>query len=101
MELAAYDLLARVAERVGDQETADVARRIREEENAMAIRLDGFWDRTVDASLDGKDPAEALDDYLADAHALEAQGSSCSSARRASSPAWPTTTWPSPSATPS
>ncbi len=74
MELAAYDLLARVAERVGDQETADVARRIREEENAMAIRLDGFWDRTVDASLDGKDPAEALDDYLADAHALEAQG---------------------------
>ena len=73
MELAAYDLLARVAERVGDQETADVARRIREEENAMAIRLDGFWDRTVDASLDGKDPAEALDDYLADAHALEAQ----------------------------
>ena len=74
MELAAYDLLARVAERVGDQETVDVARRIREEENAMAIRLDGFWDQTVDASLEGKDPAEALDDYLADAHALEAQG---------------------------
>src|SRR3954466_7344535 len=52
MELAAYDLLARLAERAGDQETVDVAHRIREEENAMAIRLDGFWDRTVDASLD-------------------------------------------------
>ena len=56
MELAAYDLLARVAERVGDQETVDVARRIREEENAMAIRLDGFWDRTVDASLRRQGP---------------------------------------------
>ena len=46
----------------------------------------GSGTATVDASLEGKDPAEALDDYLADAHALEAQGDrSCSSARRASS----------------
>src|SRR3954466_1545910 len=52
MELAAYDLLARVAEHEGDAETVAVAQRIRAEENAMAIRLDGFWDRTVDASLD-------------------------------------------------
>src|SRR3954469_6839162 len=73
MELAAYDLLARVAERAGDQETVDVARHIRAQENAMAIRLDGFWDRTVDASLLDKDPADALDNYLADAHALEEQ----------------------------
>jgi ferritin-like metal-binding protein YciE len=39
----------------------------------MAIRLSENWDRAVDASLEGKDPADALDHYLADAHALEAQ----------------------------
>src|SRR3954447_11066199 len=58
MELAAYDLLARVAERAGDTDTIEVARRIRDEENAMAIRLSESWDRSVDASLDGKDPAD-------------------------------------------
>src|SRR5215217_4821982 len=51
MELAAYDLLARVAERAGDTETAEVAKRIRAEEDAMAARIGGFWDRAVDASL--------------------------------------------------
>jgi ferritin-like metal-binding protein YciE len=50
-----------------------VAQRIRDEENAMAIRLSESWDRAVDASLDGKDPADAIDHYLADAHALEKQ----------------------------
>src|SRR3954470_23555139 len=73
MELAAYDLLARAAEMAGDPQTAAVAERIRAEEDAMAARLAGFWDRAVDASLEGKDPSEALDSYLADAHALEAQ----------------------------
>src|SRR3954463_11778297 len=73
MELAAYDLLERVAERAGDGETAEVAKRIRADEDAMAARLGGSWDRTVEASLDGKDAGDALDSYLADAHALEAQ----------------------------
>jgi ferritin-like metal-binding protein YciE len=73
MELAAYDLLERVAERAGDAETVAVARRIRAEEDAMAATLGGSWDRTVAASLEGKDATEALDSYLADAHALEAQ----------------------------
>src|SRR4051794_22354091 len=73
MELAAYDLLERVAERAGDGETAEVATRIRADEDAMATRLGGSWDRTVEASLDGKDAGDALDSYLADAHALEAQ----------------------------
>jgi ferritin-like metal-binding protein YciE len=73
MELAAYDLLARTAERAGDTETAEVAKRIRAEEDAMAARLGEAWERTVDASLEGKDPGDVLDNYLADAHALEAQ----------------------------
>jgi ferritin-like metal-binding protein YciE len=73
MELAAYDLLERMATRAGDAETADVARRIRAEEDAMAARLAETWDRTVELSLGDKDTGEALDDYLSDAHALEAQ----------------------------
>jgi ferritin-like metal-binding protein YciE len=67
LELAAYDLLERVAERAGDTATADVARRIRAEEDAMATRLATSWDVSAfEGSTD-------LDDYLADAHALEAQ----------------------------
>src|SRR3954451_12877875 len=73
MELAAYDLLARVAEHEGDAETVAVAQRIRAEEEAMSQRIAARWDAVVDASLEGKDPTEALDSYLADAHALEAQ----------------------------
>jgi ferritin-like metal-binding protein YciE len=73
MELAAYDLLERVAEREGDAETVAVAQRIRAEEDAMSARIAARWDAVVDASLKDKDPSEALDSYLADAHALEAQ----------------------------
>ena len=73
MELAAYDLLARVAEREGDAETVAVAERIRAEEDAMSARIAARWDAVVEASLDGRDAGEALDSYLADAHALEAQ----------------------------
>ena len=73
MELAAYDLLERVAIRAGDEATASVAREIRAEEEAMATRIGESWDKTVAASLDGRDPGEHIDDYLADAHALEAQ----------------------------
>lgn len=73
MELAAYDLLERVAIRAGDEDTARVAREIRAEEEAMAIRIGESWDKTVAASLRDRDPGEHIDDYLADAHALEAQ----------------------------
>jgi ferritin-like metal-binding protein YciE len=51
MELAAYELLAIVAERAGDSETAAVARSIREQEAAMAERLAAGFDRAVEASL--------------------------------------------------
>jgi ferritin-like metal-binding protein YciE len=76
MEHAAYELLARVAERAGDSETADVARRIADQELAMANRIDSAWDIAVDASLRDKgaeDMEEQLVKYLADAHALESQ----------------------------
>src|SRR3954471_549480 len=73
LELATYDLLARVAEHEGDAETVAVAQRIRAEEEAMSQRIAARWDAVVDASLEGKDPTEALDPYLTDAHALEAQ----------------------------
>jgi ferritin-like metal-binding protein YciE len=76
MELAAYDLLALVADRAGDAETAEVARSIREQERAMAERLAANFDRAVEASLRKVDPGdlkEQLTKYLADAHAIEAQ----------------------------
>jgi ferritin-like metal-binding protein YciE len=76
MELAAYELLALVAERAGDPDTAVVARSIAEQESAMAGRLADNFDRAVDASLrevGANDLGEQLDKYLADAHAIEAQ----------------------------
>jgi ferritin-like metal-binding protein YciE len=72
LELAAYDLLERVAERAGDTETAEMARRIRAEEDAMGRRLAESWDATVIESLAANDGA-TLEKYLSDAHALEAQ----------------------------
>jgi ferritin-like metal-binding protein YciE len=76
MELAAYELLALVADRAGDGETADMARSIREQEAAMADRLAARFDRAVEASLRDVAPDDLgaqLDKYLADAHAIEAQ----------------------------
>ncbi|MBS1842898.1 MAG: DUF892 family protein [Actinobacteria bacterium] len=75
MELAAYRLLERVAEAAGDAETAAAARRIGDEEEAMAERIAGRFDQAVDDSLrtTGGDAAGHLDTYLADMHALEAQ----------------------------
>lgn len=76
LELAAYELLIRVAERAGDSETVKVAQRIRDEERAMADRLAAGFDKAVEASLAEKSPHDLgaqLDDYLRDAHAIEAQ----------------------------
>jgi ferritin-like metal-binding protein YciE len=76
MELAAYDLLSRVADRAGDTGTATMARQIEEQERAMAMRLSGDFDLAVEAALREVSPddiGEQLGKYLADAHAIEAQ----------------------------
>jgi ferritin-like metal-binding protein YciE len=76
MELAAYDLLARMARQAGDVETARAASQIGEQERAMAQRLAASFDRAVDASLrelQRDDIGKQLDKYLADAHAMEGQ----------------------------
>jgi ferritin-like metal-binding protein YciE len=51
MEIASYQLLERIAMRAGDEETAEVARQNRQEEEAMAKRLDAHWDRFAELSL--------------------------------------------------
>jgi ferritin-like metal-binding protein YciE len=77
LEAGSYEMLARTADRVGDEATAAMARTILGEEHAMAERLAQRFDDAVDASL--KDPADVdatrdqLLSYLADAHALEQQ----------------------------
>lgn len=76
LELAAYELLARVAERADDRETAQTAQRIADEERRMGARLAGLFDAAVDASLDAKSDeeiGEQLVKYLADAHGIEEQ----------------------------
>src|SRR3954449_8117505 len=76
MELAAYELLMRIAARAGDTATVEVARRIRDQEQAMAERIEAHFDQTVEASLRDKsadDLTEQVVKYLADAHAIENQ----------------------------
>ncbi len=51
LEIASYQLLERVATRAGDEETAEVARLNRADEEAMARKLDEHWDLFAEASL--------------------------------------------------
>ncbi len=76
MELAAYELLKRLAGRAGDEETARMAADIAAEEARMAERLEQSFDAAVEDSLAGVDPDQhdsALLAYLRDIHALEGQ----------------------------
>ncbi len=76
MELAAYELLKRLAERAGDEETARMAAAIAAEEARMAERLEQSFDTAVEVSLGAVDE-DQLDSlllaYLRDVHALEGQ----------------------------
>jgi ferritin-like metal-binding protein YciE len=51
LEIAAYQLLERIATRAADEETAEVARENRADEEAMARKLDELWDVFADESL--------------------------------------------------
>lgn len=76
LEYASYELLMRVARRAGDDETAAVAERIRDEEAAMAGRIEERIEAAVEVSLREKDPddlGKQLVKYLSDAHAIEQQ----------------------------
>lgn len=76
MEVAAYELLARAARRVGDRPVIDMANRICAQERAMAERLAAHFDVAVEASLREKDADGIRDElvsYLSDAHSIEAQ----------------------------
>jgi ferritin-like metal-binding protein YciE len=50
-EIAAYEMLERVARFVGDDATMDVARRNRADEEAMAQKIEAMWDRVAMNSL--------------------------------------------------
>jgi ferritin-like metal-binding protein YciE len=76
LELAAYRLLAIVADRAGDTETTATANDIAEEERLMGERLAACYDEAADDAISRVDPGgteSALTSYLADAHALEQQ----------------------------
>jgi ferritin-like metal-binding protein YciE len=51
LEIASYELLRRVAERAGDEETAVACRDILEQERAMATYIEENWDRFAELSL--------------------------------------------------
>jgi len=75
MELAAYELLRRIAQRAHDEPVIELARVVGAQEQAMAERLAGCFDEAVDISLSQKDDPieEQLASYLTDARAIEAQ----------------------------
>jgi len=76
LETAAYELLARTADRAGEANVSGIAREVGADERAMMTRLEGCYDGVVEVSLRGVAPDELTDQlrkYLADAHAIEEQ----------------------------
>jgi len=54
LEAGAYETLARVAARAGDQETVQLAERILEQEHAAADRIRSLFEQALDAALDAQ-----------------------------------------------
>ena len=54
LEIAGYELLRRVARRVGDEQTVEIADRILAQERAAADRLDSLLPRALEASLEAQ-----------------------------------------------
>ena len=52
LEIACYELLERVANRAGDEQTAEAARLTRADEEAMAQKIAASWDLALDMSLE-------------------------------------------------
>jgi ferritin-like metal-binding protein YciE len=51
LEIASYQLLERIAERAGDEETAEAARQNRKDEEAMAKKIESNWEKFAELSL--------------------------------------------------
>jgi ferritin-like metal-binding protein YciE len=51
MEIAAYQLLKRVAQRAGDEETASACDEIIAQEQAFATTIEQNWDKFAELSL--------------------------------------------------
>ena len=52
VEISAYELLSRLADRAGDPATAAIARENLGEERAMAQRISATWDKVIDLTIE-------------------------------------------------
>ena len=51
LEIASYQLLERIAQQAGDEETAEVARENRKDEERMAKKIESSWDKFAALAL--------------------------------------------------